>query len=358
MWIGRRAAEVEVVHGADDAADRVQQGVEVDDPGGRLLRHHAQQDEDVGHHDGGEQLQEVLDPQVDDPETPEVGDGEVGVRPVDQAHGVEQRDRQRAVEEQVRQVAPALGGQLAAQAPVEDGAPQDHAAHQEGLPEPAQIEVLPALSTDERFGVVGQPALVAGRLAGHAADDDDDQRRQQQEGQSRWPRGSRPAISGSQEDAGGQVGGGHEEDGQLQVPGAGQVVGQPAGRGPGRRSRRSRVVVGRRPAQQRLHQEQGGDHEEVPRRGPLGRGQRHLRRRQEAQPALLLRVPAQQVGVAPEGRQHQPDPAQQRDDRQRTPDDGFLGQLVADQRFGRPVVRVRVGVGRGGGPRRSRPSRR
>ena len=35
---------------------------------------------------------------------------------VDQADGVEQRDRQGGVEEQVRQVAPALAGQRAAQA--------------------------------------------------------------------------------------------------------------------------------------------------------------------------------------------------------------------------------------------------
>ena len=169
---------------------------------------------------------------------------------------------------------------------------------------------------------------------------------------SRWPRGSRPATSGSQEDAGGQEGRGHEEDGQLEVPGAGQVVGEQAGEIQAEEAAALGVVVSCRPAQKCLHQEQGGDHEEVPRRGPLGRGQGHLRGRQEAQPAVLRAMPAQQMGVTPEGRQHQPDPAQQRDDRQRTPDDGFLGQLVADQRLGRPIIRVRVGVagaaGRGG----------
>ena len=138
----------------------------------------------------------------------------------------------------------------------------------------------------------------------------------------------------------------------MQVPGAGEVVGEPLRQVQAEEASGFRVVVGRRPAQQRLHQEQGGDDEEVPGRGPLGRGQRHLAWRQETQPALFRPVPAQQVGVAAEEAHDQADAAQQRHDRQRTPDDGFLGQLVADQRFGRPVVRVGVrlagAAGRGG----------
>jgi len=47
----RAAAEVEVVHRADDPADRVQDGVEVDDPHGHPLRHHAEQHDQERHHD-------------------------------------------------------------------------------------------------------------------------------------------------------------------------------------------------------------------------------------------------------------------------------------------------------------------
>ncbi len=49
---------------------------------GRHLRpHHAQQHEDVGDHDGGEQLQEILHPQVHHPEPPEIHHGEVRALP-------------------------------------------------------------------------------------------------------------------------------------------------------------------------------------------------------------------------------------------------------------------------------------
>ena len=42
------------------------------------LPDHAQEDEHVGCHDGGEQLEEVLDPQVHHPEAPELGDSDMG----------------------------------------------------------------------------------------------------------------------------------------------------------------------------------------------------------------------------------------------------------------------------------------
>ena len=42
-----------------------------------LLAHHAEQHEHVGDHHGGEELEEVLDPEVHDPEAPELRDREV-----------------------------------------------------------------------------------------------------------------------------------------------------------------------------------------------------------------------------------------------------------------------------------------
>ena len=102
------AREVEVVHRADHAADRVEDDVEVDDGQGRPARDDAEQDEDVGDHDGREELQEVLDPEVHDPEAPEVGGREVDVGPGEQPDGVEGRDRQRGEEEEPRHVAHVL----------------------------------------------------------------------------------------------------------------------------------------------------------------------------------------------------------------------------------------------------------
>ena len=66
--------------------------------------HHPDQHEDVSHHDRREQLQEVLDPQVDNPEAPEVDDGEVCILAKNHPCSVEQGDRERTVEKQVGHV--------------------------------------------------------------------------------------------------------------------------------------------------------------------------------------------------------------------------------------------------------------
>ena len=75
--LGRLAGEVEVVHRPDHAADRVEDDVEEDDGERDPLAHDAEQHEHVGDHHGREQLEEVLDPEVDDPEAPELGGREV-----------------------------------------------------------------------------------------------------------------------------------------------------------------------------------------------------------------------------------------------------------------------------------------
>ena len=94
------AGEVPVVPGPDDPAGQVEDGVEVDDAGGGAGR---DQPEDHEHHrdeHGGEQLEEALHPQVDDPEAPVVDHGEVGAGAVEERGQVEERDRRRRVEEQ------------------------------------------------------------------------------------------------------------------------------------------------------------------------------------------------------------------------------------------------------------------
>ena len=111
--LGRLAGEVQVVHRPDDAADRVQDDVEEHDGQRDPLAHHAEQHEHVGDHHRGEQLEEVLDPQVHDPEAPELGGREVVAGARDQPDGVEGRDRARGQEEQPRHVARVLGGAAA-----------------------------------------------------------------------------------------------------------------------------------------------------------------------------------------------------------------------------------------------------
>ena len=58
-----------------------------------LLAHDAEQHEHVGDHHRGEELEEVLDPQVHDPEAPELGRREVVAGAGEQPDRVEGRDR-------------------------------------------------------------------------------------------------------------------------------------------------------------------------------------------------------------------------------------------------------------------------
>ena len=89
----RGAREVQVVHGAEHPTGRVEDDVHVDDTQRHLLADDTEHDEDVRHHDGGEKLEEILDPEMDHPETPELSHRELSVRPGEETHGVEHRDR-------------------------------------------------------------------------------------------------------------------------------------------------------------------------------------------------------------------------------------------------------------------------
>ena len=128
----RRAGEVQMVHGADDAAGGIQDDVEEDHAQRDSFAHHAQQHEHVGHHHGGEQFEEVLDPQVHHPEPPEVGDGVVGVAAGQQPDGVERRDRQPGEEEQPRHVHLRLALEPGAHAAPDDRDPHEQARRSAG----------------------------------------------------------------------------------------------------------------------------------------------------------------------------------------------------------------------------------
>jgi hypothetical protein len=82
--------------------------VQVDDRQRNALRHHPEQNEHVRDHHGREQLEKVLDPEVHDPEAPEVRRREGGVGPREQADRVERRDRERREEEEPWHVAEVL----------------------------------------------------------------------------------------------------------------------------------------------------------------------------------------------------------------------------------------------------------
>ena len=274
----------------------------------------------------------------------------------DQPDRVEQRDRQGAVEEQVRQVPAAVGRQPARRprymmtiqrsiptiSRYIQNRPRSRYSHpwapKNGrscpLSSPVVAEASPArLPTTTTTSAPSRPYESA---PGPAAPG----RRSAGPGRCRPPGTRRRRRTGPA--AGARCGSG--------------CRGAPAP-GRGRRSCRPRRGSGRWPRRAGSGaSEQGGDREEEPGGGPLGRGEGHLLRRDEPEPPLLHPVPAEQVRVPPVDRQQQADPAEQGDERQDAPDDRVLGQVVADQRLGRPVVRVRVGLaGPAGGGRPGRP---
>src|SRR5215217_6291060 len=107
-----------------------------------------QQHEYVGDHDGREELEEVLDPEVDDPESPEVSRREVRFGPGEQPDGIERRYRQRREEEQPRHVAHVLAPQPPAHRPEQHHDPEEEAYREQDLPEAPEVEVLEALVTE------------------------------------------------------------------------------------------------------------------------------------------------------------------------------------------------------------------
>ncbi len=347
----RGSGEVQVVHRADHPARRVQDDVEEDDAQRDPLPHHAEQHEDVGDHHRGEQLEEVLDPQVHHPEPPEVGDGEVGVAAGQQPDGVERRDRQTGEEEHPRHAGLRCGLQACAQAAEDDRDPHEQPDDQQDLPDPGEVQVLPLLGEQ---GALGDDPEDRQCLADQRPHHHDGDRTEQAVGQPVLPLRFAPGDERRQEDPRGQERRRRPQQRQLHMPGPGQVVGQQAGQIQAEeRAQVGAVVLGQR-AEQGLHQEQQGDDREEPHRGALRGGQPHLAGLLVGDGGRVGGVPADLLAPAPVDGEQDPGAAQQRDQRQRRPDNEIGGGPVVHPRFGRPVVGVGVVESRPFGGRRPR----
>ena len=234
--LGRLAGEVEVVHRPDHAADRVEDDVEEDDRQRDPLADDAEQHEHVGDHHGREQLEEVLDPEVDDPEAPELRGREVVAGARDQPDRVEGGDRAGGEEEQPGHVARVLAREPAAQDAPEHEHPDEEADREQDLPEPGEVEVLEALQAEPVRRRVLEHAVDAEVGADQRAEDDDRERAEQRERELALAARLAPGDHRREEDAGRDERGRDPEDRQLHVPGAHQVVGEDAAPGRCRRS--------------------------------------------------------------------------------------------------------------------------
>src|SRR5439155_2002253 len=77
------------MHGSNDAACGIENDIQIDHAQCDALVNYAQQDKDVGNEDGGEQLQEIFDPEVHDPKAPKVRSREMVSGVGEQANRVE-----------------------------------------------------------------------------------------------------------------------------------------------------------------------------------------------------------------------------------------------------------------------------
>jgi hypothetical protein len=295
-----------VVHGADDPTGGVEQDVEVDDGQRHALPDHAEHHEDVGDHDGGEDLEEVLDPQVHDHEAPEVGDRETRLRAGQQPHRVERRDGERSEEEHPRHVAARIPAQPGAEPAEKDGHPDEQPQGEQDLPESTEVEVLPPLHPKGSERARQEPVDVE-ELPRHAAEDDEGEGPEQGVGEPVLPARLPPGDDRGEEDASGQERGRRPEDRQLHMPRAHQVVGQPAGQVEAEEARDVSAVVLARGTDHRLDEEEQTDDEEEVGAGPLRRGEQHVTRRAEGDGVGLPARPAQPVTPAAEHREQDTD---------------------------------------------------
>src|SRR5215475_15440394 len=97
------------MHGADNAPRGVEQNVEIDHRKGNALVHNPEQYEDVSHHDRREQFEEIFNPEVDYPESPEIRRREMRGGMRQQSHCIERRNRKRRKKEQPWQIAEMFG---------------------------------------------------------------------------------------------------------------------------------------------------------------------------------------------------------------------------------------------------------
>src|SRR5215217_4196029 len=162
------------MHRAYDPARRVEQDVEEDNRQSDFLPDDPEQDEDVSYHHGREELQEVLDPQMNNPEAPEVGSREVGVGAGEQADRVEGGDGKGREEEEPGHVARVLPPETSAHHTKEHKDPEKEADREQCLPETPEVQVFPALVAEPR-PEVAHKAVDPEKLPDQAPEDHDGQ---------------------------------------------------------------------------------------------------------------------------------------------------------------------------------------
>src|SRR6185437_2411033 len=102
----------------------------------------------ISHHNGREQFQKVLHPQVHDPKSPKISGGEFRRCPRHESHGVKSRNREGGEKEEPGHVANMVGIKARAQTTKYDDGPKKQADRKQHLPETPDPSIqIPASRT-------------------------------------------------------------------------------------------------------------------------------------------------------------------------------------------------------------------
>ena len=261
-----------------------------------------------------------------------------------------------AAEEERRELPVGRPAHRGAEGAEHEDDPEEQTDREQQLPEASEVEILRALVAEPE-PEIAEPIVDAEALADEATADDDGKRAEQRERAETLHRWFLTADEWCEEETTRDPRGGDPENGELEMPGAKQVVRQPAREietveAPGRRD--NALARHRRASAAEEH-----DHDrEVEPHRLLAR-----RRLPTDQPAVLCMAgsfvpfPPEIVELA-ECKQDRAEATEQCDQAERAPEVGRRGRDVADQRLVRPVVGVRVvlagtvGDGRPGCPRK------
>jgi hypothetical protein len=206
----------------------------------------AEPGEQEGDDHGREHLEEALDPEVDHPPAPVLGDREVGVPAGAERGEVEAADRDGRDQEQHQDQRPlgVLAADRRPQRARDQHDPQQQADQQRDLEEAAEVDVLVAAVPEPPHAVVAELPLIASSCRAIEPSTTTTRATEQDVDAERWPaaRCRRPARS----QARGEPRGRDPEDAELDVPRAGDRVRQDLRQRDAVEARRPRRRSGRR----------------------------------------------------------------------------------------------------------------
>ena len=167
---------------------------------------------------------------MNDPETPGVHNRKVRGAVKEHGRQIKHRNRQRCTQKKQGNFAPLWVAQSRAQGPHQQAKPEQQRHGQQHLPAAAQLQILPALMAkpEPQVGPPLRQQLPHARpFPQHAAHHHRDQRAKQHVHTSFLARRVAPAQGGRQKQRARHISRGNPEQGQLQMPGAQQIAGQP-----------------------------------------------------------------------------------------------------------------------------------